>query len=190
MHVCVERVITQRPFIHTHVAAAGQLSHPALTEWNPTVLTLTWALTHTQTRTHTHKLSFHYYHTFSHINTRSLSLSLWWDFSTPWQQPTTSQLLRSHEPIARLPSSITDLWESSVRCSFYMSSFHHCSRWDYGAAAALCASLFRRWSAASEGKQSFSLTQRLDTNNISPNSINCSSLFIIFVSPEYPELLL
>ena len=76
MHVCVERVITQRPFIHTHVAAAGQLSHPALTEWNPTVLTLTWALTHTQTRTHTHKLSFHYYHTFSHINTRSLSLSL------------------------------------------------------------------------------------------------------------------
>lgn len=40
--VCVfaERVMTQRPFIHPHVATAGQLSHPPQTKLNPTVSTL------------------------------------------------------------------------------------------------------------------------------------------------------
>lgn len=82
-----------------------------------------------------------FYHTCTHTDTHTANqfrsylqtdkITLSWNLSAPWQQPTASLLLRKHQPIRGPASFVRDQSERSV---FPPSSFHHCSRWGCGAA--------------------------------------------------------
>lgn len=77
-------------------------SFHTLSKFNPTVLTLTRFL-NTDRKTETHTLFC-----------LQIKHTLWWKISAPWQQPTASLLLRSHEPINGLPSFLSSQWERSI----------------------------------------------------------------------------